>query len=137
MPSSYCCSTEGKDAQRYCIHSNSMQATLIALPCCMQTVYFIRHGEGYHNIGVVNEDAHLTDMGWRQAEALHQHLGNMRPPPDIQVCIFANALQSRCGSKSCIVSYSTKQRSPLCALMCAGLSQLYAGWSSGFLTLHA
>ena len=75
------------------------KAALIALPCCMQTVYFIRHGEGYHNIGVVNEDAHLTDMGWRQAEALHQHLGNMRPPPDIQVCILtrlsrADAAQS-------------------------------------------
>ena len=53
-----------------------------------QRVYFIRHGEGYHNIGVVNEDAHLTDMGWRQAEALRQHLGNIRPPPDIQVFLF-------------------------------------------------
>ena len=51
----------------------------------MQTIFFIRHGEGYHNIGVLNEDAHLTDMGWRQAEALRQHMGNMRPPPDIQV----------------------------------------------------
>lgn len=51
----------------------------------LQTIYFIRHGEGYHNIGVLNEDAHLTDMGWRQAEALRQHMGNMRPPPDIQV----------------------------------------------------
>lgn len=57
----------------------------------MQTIYFIRHGEGYHNIGVLNEDAHLTDMGWRQAEALRQHMGNMRPPPDIQVALLLQA----------------------------------------------
>lgn len=39
-----------------------------------KTVHFIRHGEGYHNIGFANHDAHITEKGWQQASALRQHL---------------------------------------------------------------
>ena len=53
----------------------------------LQTVHFIRHGEGFHNIGFDgNEDAHLTPFGWSQAHALHDHIQhNLRRPLDIQV----------------------------------------------------
>ena len=50
-----------------------------------QVVHFVRHGEGYHNIGVVNEDAHLTEAGWRQADALKRHIAGLTPALDIQV----------------------------------------------------
>jgi hypothetical protein len=52
----------------------------------MQVVHFIRHGEGFHNIGYEgNLDAHLTPFGWHQAEALKQHIKALQPPLDIQV----------------------------------------------------
>lgn len=51
-----------------------------------QRIYFIRHGEGFHNIGYEgNLDAHLTPYGWHQAEALGQHIRNQQPPLGIQV----------------------------------------------------
>lgn len=50
-----------------------------------QVVHFVRHGEGYHNIGVVNEDAHLTEAGWRQADALKKHIAGLTPSLDIEV----------------------------------------------------
>ncbi|EIE24438.1 phosphoglycerate mutase-like protein [Coccomyxa subellipsoidea C-169] len=49
-----------------------------------QTVHFVRHGEGFHNIGIVNLDAHLTEAGWRQAEALNKHVAGLKPALDIQ-----------------------------------------------------
>lgn len=52
----------------------------------------MRHGEGFHNIGIVNEDAHLTEAGWRQAEALNKHIAGLKPAIDVQVrrslCVF-------------------------------------------------
>lgn len=47
-----------------------------ALPCpLIQTIYLIRHGEGFHNIGYDhNLDAHLTPRGWAQTAVLQQHL---------------------------------------------------------------
>ena len=51
-----------------------------------QVVHFIRHGEGYHNIGYEqNLDAHLTLLGWHQAAALGEHIRRQQPPLDIQV----------------------------------------------------
>jgi broad specificity phosphatase PhoE len=52
----------------------------------VQVIHFVRHGEGFHNIGIVNEDAHLTEAGWRQAEALSRHIAGLKPALDIQVC---------------------------------------------------
>ena len=56
-----------------------------SMPRHAQVVHFVRHGEGYHNIGVVNEDAHLTEAGWRQADALKKHIAGLTPALDIQV----------------------------------------------------
>lgn len=52
----------------------------------MQTIYLIRHGEGWHNIGYDhNFDAHLTPRGWAQTAALQQHLAALQPQLDIEV----------------------------------------------------
>ncbi len=40
----------------------------------VQVVHFIRHGEGFHNIGFPSEDAQLTEAGWQQTAALKRHL---------------------------------------------------------------
>ena len=52
----------------------------------VQVIHLIRHGEGFHNIGIANEDAHLTEVGWRQAEALNRHMQSVKPLLDVQVC---------------------------------------------------
>ena len=56
----------------------------------------MRHGEGFHNIGIVNEDAHLTELGWRQAEALHTHVAALQPPLNLQVCGGQQTLSDKC-----------------------------------------
>lgn len=44
-------------------------------PQYMQDIYFVRHAQGYHNVGREHQcDAHLTAKGWRQTAALHQYL---------------------------------------------------------------
>jgi hypothetical protein len=51
-----------------------------------QTIYLIRHGEGYHNVGMDhNLDAHLTPRGWAQTAALNQHLQAHQEQLGIQV----------------------------------------------------
>ena len=60
---------------------------------CLQVVHFVRHGEGFHNIGIVNEDAHLTEAGWRQAEALNKHIQQLKPAIDVQVPLPTIAMQ--------------------------------------------
>ena len=58
----------------------------------LQTVHFIRHGEGFHNIGFDgNLDAHLTPTGWEQAHALNRHIRQLQPPLDIQVGLLKHA----------------------------------------------
>ena len=44
------------------------------LMLCQQVVHLIRHGEGFHNIGLHHVDAQLTPTGWQQAAALGHHL---------------------------------------------------------------
>ena len=62
----------------------------------MQTVHFIRHGEGFHNIGFDdNLDAHLTPFGWTQAHALNDHLQALQRPPDIQVLLLSPCSDAR------------------------------------------
>lgn len=56
------------------------------IPLLLQTLYLIRHGEGWHNIGYEqNVDAHLTPRGWAQAAALQQHLAALLPQLGIEV----------------------------------------------------
>ena len=49
-------------------------------------MHFIRHAEGFHNIGwEQNTDAHLTPRGWAQTAALRRHIRELSPPLDVQV----------------------------------------------------
>ncbi|BDA46810.1 Phosphoglycerate mutase-like protein [Coccomyxa sp. Obi] len=60
-----------------------------------KVVHFIRHGEGFHNIGYEgNLDAHLTPFGWHQAAALQQHIKALQPPLDIQVVIVSPLMRT-------------------------------------------
>ena len=52
----------------------------------MQVVHFIRHAQGFHNIGYEdNLDAHLTGYGWKQTEALRQHVGSLPESLNVEV----------------------------------------------------
>jgi len=42
--------------------------------CHSKTIHFIRHGEGWHNVGIANPDAAMTTRGWAQAHALGNHM---------------------------------------------------------------
>lgn len=71
-------------------------AWLFGAPCSppdnprVQVIHFVRHGEGFHNIGIVNEDAHLTAAGWKQAHALRKHISSVRPALNVEVsCCIA------------------------------------------------
>ncbi|CAL8471428.1 g10970 [Coccomyxa elongata] len=60
-----------------------------------KVVHFIRHGEGFHNIGYEgNLDAHLTPFGWHQAAALQQHIKALQPPLDIEVVIVSPLMRT-------------------------------------------
>ncbi|KAG2499069.1 hypothetical protein HYH03_003252 [Edaphochlamys debaryana] len=60
-----------------------------------KTVHFVRHGQGFHNVaGHIDHelykseeyaDAHLTELGWQQAEALGRHVASTRLPVDLVV----------------------------------------------------
>ncbi|KAK9863081.1 hypothetical protein WJX84_008016 [Apatococcus fuscideae] len=57
-----------------------------------KVIHFIRHGEGYHNIGYEGlHDPHLTQLGWDQAHTLQKHLASIQPPLNIEV-VFVSPL---------------------------------------------
>ncbi|KAL0044729.1 hypothetical protein WJX82_007205 [Trebouxia sp. C0006] len=57
---------------------------------CAKTVHFIRHGEGFHNIGFDgNEDAHLTPFGWSQAHGLHDHIQSLPTALGVQLIVVS------------------------------------------------
>lgn len=71
-----------------------MLGSLLTPTVMVQTVHFIRHGEGFHNIGYNgNLDAHLTPFGWTQAHALNDHIQALQRPPDIQVLLLSPCTQ--------------------------------------------
>ncbi|GFR43714.1 hypothetical protein Agub_g4824, partial [Astrephomene gubernaculifera] len=74
-----------------------------------KTIHFIRHGQGFHNVaGHINHDnyklwdyvdAHLTELGWRQAEALGRHIRSSRVPVELVVVApLQRALETAVGA---------------------------------------
>ena len=64
---------EGKeDEEAYERKTDGGTSTLFSLAPLSQTkiVHFVRHGEGWHNIGIINMDARLTENGWAQSHSL-------------------------------------------------------------------
>lgn len=59
---------------------------LSLMPIChTKTIHFIRHGEGFHNIGINTPDSHLTPVGWKQAHTLAVHMASNPPCNSVQV----------------------------------------------------
>eukprot|EP00775_Hariotina_reticulata_P007788 gene7788-7986_t len=55
-----------------------------------KTIYLIRHGEGWHNVGYANNlDPHLTPRGWAQTAALQQHLSSLQDKLDIELVVVS------------------------------------------------
>lgn len=60
-----------------------------------KTLHFVRHGQGFHNVaGHIDHenykseeyaDAHLTELGWQQAESLGRHVRAINLPVDLVV----------------------------------------------------
>jgi broad specificity phosphatase PhoE len=58
------------------IMKHGRTTNLLALSPLVQTktVHLIRHGEGFHNIGISKLDSNLTGKGWAQAHGLGDHI---------------------------------------------------------------
>lgn len=75
-------------------HTRQPQLSLLPVRFT-KTVHFIRHGEGYHNVAGHADpelyrdedyfDAHLTELGWRQAHALGHHIHKTKLKVDLVV----------------------------------------------------
>lgn len=69
--------------------------------CNTKTVHFIRHGEGFHNIGHSNNlDACLTERGWDQAHTLGRHMHSQQPTVGVQLVVVSplvRALETAAG----------------------------------------
>lgn len=102
-------------------------ATLALVPMRQtKTIHFIRHGQGFHNVAghadheeYKNEayfDAHLTEEGWKQAEALNAHI---RSTPGLKVDLVVvspltraletavGAFRGRCAAAAFPMSFSS------------------------------
>jgi len=78
-------------------------ASLLSLAPLTQTktIHFIRHGEGFHNIGIANMDARLTRKGWTQAHSLRVHAGRHDATAEIQLVVISpltRALETAAGA---------------------------------------
>eukprot|EP01023_Acetabularia_acetabulum_P040833 TRINITY_DN3964_c0_g3_i1.p2 TRINITY_DN3964_c0_g3~~TRINITY_DN3964_c0_g3_i1.p2 ORF type:complete len:336 (+),score=55.22 TRINITY_DN3964_c0_g3_i1:53-1060(+) len=73
-----------------------------------KTIHFVRHGEGYHNVaGAISQenykswdyfDAHLTEIGWKQAAALKMHLAENKIEVDVVIVSpMSRALETAVG----------------------------------------
>eukprot|EP00890_Picochlorum_soloecismus_P000886 jgi/Picsp_1/1799/NSC_05267-R1_phosphoglycerate mutase-like protein len=66
-----------------------------------KTIHFIRHGEGFHNIGIANMDARLTRKGWTQANSLGIHAEQHDATAEIQLVVtspLTRALETAAGA---------------------------------------
>ena len=62
--------------------------------CHTKTLHFIRHGEGWHNVGLANMDAHLTPRGWAQAHALGRHMQDHDVTRNVQLVIVSPLMRT-------------------------------------------
>jgi broad specificity phosphatase PhoE len=58
-------------------------------------IHFIRHGEGWHNVGLSNADAHLTPKGWEQSHALGHHMRTCSAATrDVQLVVISPLMRA-------------------------------------------
>lgn len=69
--------------------------------CNTKVIHFIRHGEGFHNVGYSqNLDARLTERGWDQAHALGRHVYSNPATAGVQLVVVSpmvRALETAAG----------------------------------------
>ena len=72
-------------------------ATLLSVAPLSQTktIYLIRHGEGFHNTGVMGLDSRLTSLGWAQSQAIRAH------PKLVVSSPLVRALETAVGAFGC------------------------------------
>lgn len=59
-----------------------------------KVVHFVRHGEGWHNVGLPNRDAQLTPKGWQQAHALGSHMKKYPITRDVQLVVVSSLMRA-------------------------------------------
>jgi len=64
-----------------------------------KTIYLIRHGEGFHNIGVMGLDSRLTPLGWEQSQAIRS-----AHPQLVVSSPLSRALETAVGAFGCLES---------------------------------
>lgn len=69
----------------FCAQRRSRWPLIARLTPPPQIIHFVRHGEGFHNIGLITLDSHLTEKGWAQAHALGRHMYSTPPCGGVQV----------------------------------------------------
>jgi broad specificity phosphatase PhoE len=88
-------SSEDENSQEHSFHGRTYAPLLSIMPAChTKTVHFIRHGEGWHNIGLANHDAQLTPRGWQQAHALGRHMQNYELTRNVQLIVVSPLMRA-------------------------------------------
>jgi broad specificity phosphatase PhoE len=94
-------SSSSEDEKEHSFQGRTYAPLLSLMPAChTKTIHFIRHGEGWHNIGLANHDAQLTPRGWQQAHALGRHMQNYEITRDVQLVVVSplfRALETAAG----------------------------------------
>lgn len=78
---------------------------LVVLCCAAQVIHFVRHGEGFHNIGLITLDSHLTEKGWAQAHALGKHMYSTPPCHQVQVGDVSGWAQEHAGRRGAFLFF--------------------------------
>jgi hypothetical protein len=97
--------------------------------CNTKVVHFIRHGEGFHNVGIPGFDSHLTPRGWQQARALGRHMFTHLPCLEVQLVVVSPLMRTLetaagvFGLDSAGPTYGNGATGPL--------APLFTGWAEG------
>jgi broad specificity phosphatase PhoE len=77
---------------------DNARVCLLSIAPLSQTkvVHLVRHGEGFHNVGISTMDSKLTDLGWEQAHRLHEILP--RRPGLVVSSPLSRALETAAGA---------------------------------------
>eukprot|EP00887_Chlorella_sp_A99_P002998 scaffold9.g2998.t1 len=62
--------------------------------CNTKVVHFIRHGEGFHNVGISTLDSHLKERGWDQAHTLGRHMHSQAPTNGVQLVVVSPLMRA-------------------------------------------
>ena len=82
-------------SQEHSFHGRTYAPLLSIMPVChTKTIHCIRHGEGWHNIGLANHDAQLTPKGWQQAHSLGLHMQKYEITRSVQLVVVSPLMRA-------------------------------------------